>query len=438
MINIFGFYVYAGYANNDPKVTAKFGEFSNHSASFSRDLRTYTDSAYNKTALLVLSALDDNDAAQPIPQATSSRILQIGQWILDRASSGDIQEDRDQLLQYLREDFQDYIENADVPTPTFNNTVYMPSWISFTLSATGDKIKIWLADEVFQAQYPKFEYVVVPPIPVEKLDTFFEDYDTLKKLIGSRSDDQLAELINEATTPDPYTQLWQKNYNAYDFADDSLVQPSLWTLAIYGAAGFNIDNIKEFLQQWILSHSTHPRDEWEKVLPDLFIPTEHIFIPIWNEHSAPELTNKERIYSPVVDDAKIPTYLTKFADGYGADVRKSMQVVPTLWRSLPFLSVGNPRNRDGKLKFKERWPQYALIRVTDLDINRIDDLTREFIVFTYEMLKLAEALTEEDPLPVSYSRVTRGSNVYLGKSFNDVQYLFLTKESFLAVLPDEG
>ena len=140
MINFFCFYVYAGYANNVPKVTAKFGEFSNHSASFSRDLRTYTDSAYNKTALLVLSALDDNDAAQPIPQATSSRILQIGQWILDRASSGDIQEDRDQLLQYLREDFQDYIENADVPTPTFNNTVYMPSWISFTLSATGDKI----------------------------------------------------------------------------------------------------------------------------------------------------------------------------------------------------------------------------------------------------------------------------------------------------------
>jgi len=234
--------------------------------------------------------------------------------------------------------------------------------------------------------------------------------------------------------------LWTKTYKAYDYTDDSKYINTDWTVIIYGAAGNNIDNIKEFLQNWILSNSTHGRPDWEIVLPDLFIPTEHIFIPIWNRHSAPEMTNQARIYSPIFDDSLMDTYLKNFADGYGAvaEVRKSLQAVPTLWRSIGFLSVGNSRNRDGKLKFYDRWPQYALISTTSIDINRIDDATREFITFTYEMLKLAESLTEDDPVPLGYSRVTRGSNSFLAKSHNDVQYLFLTKEAFLKKMPDEA
>lgn len=440
MISIFGFYTYKGYANNHPKTTAKFGEFSQHSATFSREIGIYTNTAYARTTLLVLNAENEAGEAQTLNDDTAGRILQVGQWLLEKAASGEIQEDRDQVISYLKDDFTTYLDSIDIPTPTTDGTVYLPAWISFKITATGDVVKIWLSDSVFQSQYPKYEYEVVPPVPKDQLDTFFEDLATLKKLVDSRSSEKLTEEINEVRDQFPDTQLWTKTYKAYDYTDDSKYINTDWTVIIYGAAGNNIDNIKEFLQNWILSNSTHGRPDWEIVLPDLFIPTEHIFIPIWNRHSAPEMTNQARIYSPIFDDSLMDTYLKNFADGYGAvaEVRKSLQAVPTLWRSIGFLSVGNSRNRDGKLKFYDRWPQYALISTTSIDINRIDDATREFITFTYEMLKLAESLTEDDPVPLGYSRVTRGSNSFLAKSHNDVQYLFLTKEAFLKKMPDEA
>ena len=71
-----------------------------------------------------------------------------------------------------------------------------------------------------------------------------------------------------------------------------------WYVLIWGDAGDNIDSVREKIQDTILANSTHSRDEWKEVFPEIFKRNEFIIVPQWDVFSNEnKVKEKASLYS---------------------------------------------------------------------------------------------------------------------------------------------
>ncbi|ATA65407.1 virion-associated protein [Serratia phage Moabite] len=430
MLTLYGFVNIANFIDNVPGQTSTVGEITAHSATYSSEKGLYRIQDYPDVSLMTFDVRRDGQKVD-LNLAYYSITLQISQWLYTRSIQGLIGKDTTGLLQALNTQFATIAEFRSVGEIVTHRNYNFPSSIQYRISTAGEEneVYIWYADANFRTEYPNFEIDVVPP--VDDIDLLMgsgnDVLDILKAITVKSHSDRIQAKIGDQ----PQTEIWTGNFTWVDRTNDEVRYLAPFTAIIRGFAGSNLDHIKDALREYILSNSKYGRDEWEKVLPDLFTPTEFYLVPIWDRYSLPNQIESTGLYSPTVPVKDIPVYSAKYFVGYDpAHVAENSCISGSTYQNIAFLSCGHIRNYAVGSNFDALWPQYAAISTDSPEFSKIPPATREFIIAMVALFKAAEKATATSVIPTGMTRTVRGGIYYLTTTVGAVQYLAPIKNGF--------
>ena len=439
MYAIKGFITHATFINNaltgGVGQVAKIGEISTQSLTFSRECGRYmSGNAPGLTLVTLLSAKDG--ALQPVESGVSEHVLKIAKFIYDKTILSGQQVYIDELMNDLIAAFAGKAENFSGGQMVNEGPYWMPQWISWKNvedATLGDnEIRLWFVDESFQEQYDEFEIVVVPPF--DNLDDFFKTGTEVENLLTKLTESERFQRLQNAKQGLPETIIRSQAYDYFDPYNAAHKVASNWGLLIHGPAGNNVDVISDTLVEYILAHSTHTREEWTKILPDIFKRTEFILLPLWDQYAIPNKETQEGMYSQLT---RMSMAIKKFKDVVVAypvghiDFFISQMGHP--YKGLAILSVGGPDNRDNLFALANVFPDYLPVSSTSLDFNRMDLHTRDWMLILNEMLIWAEIMTEYSSIPgqAGFTRTVRNGVLYIVRNYQNINYLVAAKKNFV-------
>lgn len=428
-----GFGQHDQLANNTVGVINQIGELSPRARTYSREKGSYVSASAPNINLISFQSATDG-VLQPVPPAFAAHTLNVLQFVYAKVLTG-AQLSADELLNDLIAQFQAVasdFQSGMIVKDGHNYTA--PEWLSWKMKGQGENfIRIWLNDASFQAKYDEFSIVVVPPL--DRLDDFFAMGNDVEANIKSRTYPQAVAKIQAARDVYPETIIRAETYNYVDPFDPAHLVPTNWTVLIYGAAGNNIDSIKDALIKYILANSTHTRDEWAKILPDLFKRTEFIIVPTFNRYAIPNRDIETGIYSPFVDFGEMTAMVKLIAVAYpGSHINAYITSSGFPYKSLSLASVGGPENRDGLFRLRDVFPDWIAVSSTSVDFRRMSLKTRQWAEILDQLVQAAETLTEFSDIPdPTMTRLKRDGIFYIVKSFDNIQYLVASKASIGAL-----
>lgn len=430
MYELKGFYEYPAYINNAANQVAVLGEISDNSLTYAKDKTIHTGSSTPSVGLISFHSVRDETVVQ-VEGNYLDQTLKLGQYIFNQAQAGVIVNNPVALRQMVMAEFNGVLESFTTGVMKTNNFVWMPEWIEFKLvGAEDNRIIIWLADDSFAAQYDGYIIEIIQPIlPV---DDFFKDPLVVKQLLDSYNLVEKLEAAQATRAQYPYTHLRAFEFDYVNPANNAQRWPAKWLVIVYGEAGNNPDLIKDAIVKDILDQSARGREDWEVILPDLFLTTEFIFTPLWNKYSVPNAEFRAGIYSPVFDPNTDISLVLRTARGPAYNetyVRSNYQSSVNIYKSLAFGVIGNPQNRNGIRKLTQQYPEYIVTEIGTGDANRIDPETLEWMALFSKLIKSAETMTRYTSVPLGISRMTRDGVVYASAFFKNVNYLVTTKYS---------
>lgn len=433
-----GFATINSQTNNAPNVVATLGELSGFSRTFAKDPKYYRNNRFPEVGLSVFSVKDDDGNDLTVNEAQSEHALEIISWAAAEAKAGRftlesstfhdaVTADQAQIAAQL--EFGDMMGDENVVLPEYMQWSYM-----------GLIFKIWFSDYHFQIQYDDFEHEVVQPI--EHINDFQRPYSEIHEEIITDSNEMLRR-ANAVNAKYPYTALVPVDVEWIDRSTGNS-HFITWLVAVYGPNGNNPVNWEEALRRHILSNSDFNETEWNDVMPELFKPTEFIIIPSWDMLSVPETMAVEGIYNPTLRYRDMIAKALRFTHRYELEhIEEHLTHSAHIYKSLGFLAIGNDGNRDGVYSLEQKFPGYNLLNSTELDFNRIDPHTQEWMKLIHRMLITAEIQVDETILPVGLTRLRRNGVIFTVANYDQVNYLIVTKESHNALwpyepLPDNG
>lgn len=446
-----GFVSYSALANNTAGVTAALGELSTYAKTYAKDVTLFGGSTGGSTPsaveLNVFSSVNADGSVAVTPTDYAANILTMVTWMYTQSAAGQFTADANVFLQAFQAQYAATIKTVTCGNMVSQNGMWLPGSLQFyfvhpssTSPANTDqsRIKLWFADAVFRNEYDLYAMAFVSPIMA--LDDFFKPGAAVQTAVNARTVPQLAAAVAAVTQAEPYTIFDAMTFNWMDPLDANHFIPAAWSYVIWGAAGNNVDSIKQALQQYILDNSTHSRDEWAVIFPDIFTATEFILTPMWTQYAIPNQTLLPGMYQPTVNpnQAVLMAQATAIGAGYSDEfVSNVINVVPTPYKAMTFLAVGGPANRGGISEFAKRWPDYLDVPTSSIDFDRMTPDTQGFVQLLQRMLKVAEDMTESSDVPVGMTRLHRtnaqGDTVlYVVAGYDSVEYLVVAKSWMIA------
>lgn len=458
-----GFVSFGATTNNTADQVAPLGELSVRSETYAKDRLLFGGAAGSvPDTSVVVSLFSSRDVTTgdhvSVPEPYSDTMLEISQWCYRQALLGIFTNDTEVFLQQLLAEFTGVIADVEIGPMVEQDPMFLPEYVIFYLNQahfTGhdwgtveneelysqSRFKLWFSDAAFADQYD--EYVLEFVAPITTLDDFFLPAAQVRNRVDLRSVTEHFSLVQLKAGEDPYTIVKSISFNYHDPLDTDSVYPTNWSILIYGAAGDNIDAIKSLLAEWILANSTHTREEWVVIFPDIFTSTEFIITPLWTQYSVPNRTLDPGVYSPTVN---IPRALqiahaTCTGTSYNnTHIDANLAAVSCLYKSIALLIVGGPENSDDVFRFEEKWRDYMAVTTSSPDFNRMQPLTQQWVNMLYAMLMIAEEMTEFSDIPPGYTRLKRTNGagqhiLYLVSSIQNVQYLVVAKTTMQRYFP---
>lgn len=459
-----GFVSVGAFADNDRYETAPLGELSLQSATYSKDRAIYatTSEGANATSLelRVFSSRTQAEDHYPVPAEYQTLLLAMIRWCHTQCIEGDFGNNAESARQAIMAEFDANITDAVVGPMVEQDGLWLPSSITFYINpesviTTPDeelersRIKLWFADANFSTEYDEFEIEFLAPIANDRLDDFFLVADLVADHVAERTMEQTHILIHQIKAGKPETKIRTINFLYHDPNDTEWTLPTNWTFVIYGIAGDNIDSIKEHLANWILDNSTHTREEWAVIFPDIFTSTEFIIAPMWSQMAVPNETLQDGVYSPTVNIQNALSVARRVATGTAytqEHIDSVVAAVGCLYKSIALLVVGGPENRDGEDRLEEVWPDYMAVLTSSLDFNRMQPETQGWVLLLHAMLQVAETMTDfsdlpQIPYPMTRLRRTNAQGetyMYVVANYGNVQYLVASRQSVQQYFPPRG
>lgn len=431
--NLRGFVSIASLIANAPGVNSPIGEPSTLALTYSRERGVYTKNTYPGFSLLGIGSYDTVSGAKVVvPTPIADHVLEVSSWLVTYAQAKGGLIDHDDTVDDLQAHFTGAMANLQIGTFVSDGSFSLPAFMDWTNPAQpANSIRVWYADGSFKVQYPLYEIVVIPPVP--NLDDFFLSANQIKTLVQSRTPSQSTDLVQTAKGGFPETVHRLNSYDYKNLSAPTITFSSNWNVLIYGAAGDNIDAIKDSIIAYVLANSTHTREQWTEILPDLFKRTEFNFIPRWDKYAIPNLTVQAGIYSPMSNlkedvtfvKARIPEYSGTHIDNY-------LAIMGGAYRSLSLLVISNPDNLNSKFSLLEDFPDIINVPTSSTDFGRMTQNTQAFLNMLETLLVAAESITELSDPPSGIRKVKRGNTLYVAKVFNTVQYLVAAKSGYPA------
>lgn len=453
-----GFVSYGTLVENDERVISTIGELSGFGRTFTRDQQIFTTSAGSNetpTAVdLTIFVSRRGDIAEKVvtPVEYGDALALIGKWLFNQSIDGILGVTQEEVRQALAAEFGTFATDFKVGALVTKDLMVLPSWIECKLNpqALGltvdltnaylntSRVKLWFSDPAFTLEFD--EYQIANVAPFDNLDDFFQLSDVVKARIDALTMSQQMERIRVTIDETPSTLVKSIEFTYVDPNNTNNRFPTPWSFVIWGPAGENIDAIKSGLAEWILENSTHTRDEWAVIFPDIFKTTEVILMPQWQTYAIPNKTLEEGMYSPIVNwkVAREVALATCVGTNYtNAHILDNLSFAGTTYKSLVMLACGGPDNRDQLLRFERIWEDYLAVSTSSLDYDRMKPATQNFITLLHKLLKAAEKLTEFSEIPLGITRLRRKNSAgkfvtYAVLSLDNIQYLAVTKEWMLA------
>lgn len=456
------FYSFSQLVDNTVDTVALVGELSAHSRTFAKDRAIYGSSTgeLNTAPTVELTVFSSkrvaDQVAVPVPAPYVDKLLSIGRWCFVNATLGNFGTDSKLFYNALIAAYPGLITQATIgPMRAGAGVVKLPEYIDLYMdpnvasSTWGDErnylnlshIRIWLSDAAFQSQYDEYDIEIVAPL--DDIDQFFQTPAQVSLAMNNISLSTIIQRVNNAAGTNPYTVLREMAFKYKAPSDDTFVVEVPFFFVIYGRAGDGADRLRLALQDWILSHSSHSRDEWITIFPDIFLVTEFVIVPMWSSYAIPNQTLQMGVHSPSVTLSRAVELAHGLVTGYQyseSHINSALNIVSTLYESLQLLIVGGPNNSNGLIRFNQIWKDYITTPTSSTDFNRMSPTTQRFVLLLEEMLKVAETATGLTNIPADYSRITRTNNNddevdYVSINFQGIQYLVATKESVERLYP---
>lgn len=438
-----GFYEYPSLIDNNTDKVSKFGEISDNSLTYSKNKTIHTNQTTPNVGLISFHSVRDNLPVN-VEVAYALPILKLGEFIYQRANDGTIGATTTPsgINQMILAEFSGIVKDiTSGPVSGYNNRYYMPEYIEFTLEAPNDEpnlIRIWLSDEAFSGQYDQYTIEVIHPIEKNlqgNFDDWFKDPTTIKELLAAYNWPEKLQEVQERRAQYPFTYQSAYSFNYVTPGKPNLQWAANWIVIIYGIAGNNLDLIKDKITSDLLENSTHTREEWETILPELFRTTEFIATPFFNNIAIENRDFRGGIYSPTMDPRKLLTLIQRTARGNSYNptyVANNYELSSVLYRSLGFSMLGNPKNPINK--FSLMFPDYILVTNISDDIDRVSVITKDWMLLFNKLIKAAEEMTPYTSIPQGISRIIRDGIVYASAIYKNVNYLVVTKYSVDSVV----
>ena len=428
VLNINSFMVISSFVNNSVGTIAPLGELSTQSLTYAKEKGEYLDSDNPGFRLTVFKAVD-TITGQPsvlsIEQVKEN--IDIIKIALVYARSHVRPYDPEDFRNTLIAQFYGKVSNIQIGDFKDNGSLALPEWISWmSISNNGNYNKVWLSDEAFQDQYDGYEIVVIPPL--EPVDGFFGFFNVVSDKIAETDMAALSTKIQNIKDEYPESYLRFLTFDYRNVNNTSQVTPTNWTVLIYGKAGDNTDAIKDAIIAHVLSNSTHSRDEWETIIPDLFKRTEFILIPVWNKISIPNLTNLSALYSSMLNPTEVIAFAKTMTPFYAeSHTQENIVTMPYDYKALSMIVVNGPNNVASKAKIGTLFPDYIPVPTSSIDFNRMSVKTRDWVLAIENLIIEAESITQYSSVHNNHRRIWRNGIMFMAIMINNVNYLMAAK-----------
>ena len=312
------------------------------------------------------------------------------------------------------------VDGQDIDLPGF------ATWKS--LSNNNNEIRIWLADSAFSTQYPGYEVNIIPPLKDTK--DFFRPYSEAKKLMEQRTITELTNLMQEARDVHPTTYTSILEFRFYNLYDPTAWTWTRWGVLTYGEEGNNIDAHKDAIADLLTADKTHTREQWEKILPEIFKRTEMVVVPRWDKIAIQNLTERSSLYDAALNPSETIAKAKDIIPSFGNWVDKHSYYVPTTFKTLGVLIINGTNNEKGKEDWKALFPDYLPIPSEgSKDFARMSINTQQWVVFINRLLNEAEKVTVLSALPKGVRREYRDGRLCVSQNFDGVKYLIVAKSN---------
>ena len=430
MLNLKAFALNSSFVDNGSDVVPSLGVLSAHSLTYTRDRGFYRNSEISQVIGIRAFTTTRDGVDGTLSAAESDAVVTIAKTTYDFAvANTGTTLTPEQFRVHLVTQHNTLLSDLVVGPTTAEDGVWAPTFITFGLRATADSsISLWFADESFQTRFPDTE--LFPIMPIDRLDDFFDkpgvEVEAMIKLVDPEVMVSRMQTVR-GKWPESYKRVDMFNY--HDPVQSGRVVPTPFGMLIYGIAGNNIDSIKEKLQEAILANSTHTREEWAVIFPEIFRKNEVIIVPLWNQIAIPNKSNTPGEFSPQCSIKELVTTIKLWAVGYpAAHIEEHAGTTGFPYRSIATVSIGHPENTDGLFSLKQLYPDWINTNTTQ-DFNRMQPETRDWALAAMEAVQTAETFTDTDVVPDGFMKVKRGDALFLTFTKRKVNYLVLCKVS---------
>jgi hypothetical protein len=423
--------------SDTPSTIAPFGEISTHCLTYSRNKKTYVNSAEAASNTLIAFLSQDNTGTIDVPLVIRDKIFEITQWLQLNQKSVNAYTTKNSLIDALTNQFVTSVTSLYIGELIQDSTnTLFPEWISFTqlgivnTSYSANEIKVWYANESFKNQYDENELVVIPPIVV--IDDLFAANSIVSTRLNAFKNVDLLNAIQTAKGTIPETSILSENFIWKDPTDLTNVDKELntnWTVLVYGRIDDNNDYVKNAIRNYISANTIKTELEWKAILPDIYKNTEFLIYPKWQNFAIHERLLQVGQFSPVVNLKKELDYLKSFSILPVEHIEAHASLVPIQYKSLCALIVSGVDNRDNLFDFIQICPDYLNVPTTDQLFELMNTSTKEWIRLFILAIASADKIGTFDPVPVGMKKITRNNILYVNFKYNSIDYLVATKAS---------
>lgn len=433
MYSLKGFVKIKSLINNSLGAMSPVGELSTYAMTFTRAIGEYEIPDYQDLTYISMSSKRSDLGEIAVEPNHAKHILDVANNVVSFAknSTGTIL--LSDLLNNLFNSFNTIQELTSGPLVNANG-IRLPEYLTWRAPSLGDnRIKIWFSNEAFIRQYDEYEIMVIPP--VANLNDLFADVAKSLAAIEDRTPTKVMELIQTAKGRYPETVIRAETVKFTNPNNSALQKDIVFHVIIYGAAGDNVDLIKQAIIDYCMdarnsSYTNLTNVKWRDIVPDLFKATEFILVPQWDKYAIPNRTVQAGIYSNIVSPKgildqikqKFNTYLPTFID-------TNLQVFTHPYRSISIAAFGGIDNIGSKFKITDIFPDYSIFSTGTQDFSRLSKKTQEWSYILEEMIILAENMATNSELPPNTRITIRQNQRFIARTYDGIQYLMATKDN---------
>lgn len=436
-----GFVGIPSLVNNSTGLVAKFGELSQHAQSFTRDFRTYSDKVlYPQIEIHTLTTIDETQSPIPLDSTITGRMLNVANWIYTQYNTGSTPMNRAKTtfeeaiateFPFTRKVRVGELMATDIASKR------LPDMVFFETEYDGDvfQVTLWFNDSRLRTQYMYHHIEIIPPV------------DDVNRLIGPLAEvavslnavkvQAITNRINQYNTQHKVTSILTMPLTWQDPTNPKGKLLTEWTLIIHGNAGSDTDAMKSAIRDYLEQNTNY--DRWMDLFPGLYSANEFIIIPFWGNLASLNPTYDDGQYTTMATIDQVKAHRAKYIPNsyrYGSNAEafldSNMVLSSAFYRTMFFMAVGNPANKEEAYNIMSLYPDYQAVSTESVDFARMSVKTQNFVLKLNEVMNLARTYDPNKGLPQGVvTLATKSSREYLGFDFDGFTYYVLTRMGYL-------